>query len=135
MSQYKYPCEYSYEAFVQQTVEEYFFQSGFDLIEGKERGYTDIVARNSLGKEWFVEVKGKTSAPGLDLKTAVGQIARRIDREGANYAIAVPRTAAYIKQAQQLSAYYRRQTNLFIMLVDETGHIEISTPEDEIEPN
>jgi len=132
MHHYKNPCEYPYEAFIQRAVEEYFYETGFALIEGKEKGYTDIVTRNHSGREWFVEVKGKTSDPGLDFKTAIGQIAGRIDREDANYAIAVPKTTAYIKQVQQLSPYFRKQNNLHFIFVDESGHVEIVNPETEM---
>ena len=82
--------EYPSEEFVQASLEKYFFRQGFDIDTGS---YIDLICRDKESRDvvWHIEVKGKTSQPGLDFRTCLGQLVQRMTKDNINYAIAVPR--------------------------------------------
>jgi hypothetical protein len=55
--------EFPNEAFVQQAIETYFTEQGFQM---ENEGYSDLVCRDAKrGQKWIIEAKGQTSALGL----------------------------------------------------------------------
>ena len=65
----------------------------------REVDFVDLLAEHPDGRVLYVEAKGKTSSPGLDVDTLYGQLLRRMtpEQDRARYAVVVPkslRTAA-----------------------------------------
>lgn len=118
------------EVFVQESLESYFTKLGYRCKH--EKHGVDLYAERDGSKTWIIEAKGETpdnSNTRVDFCTCVGQLAGRIKDSGCNYGIAVPKTKPYINQARQLSLYFRKQLNIHILIVSESGDIEIITPD------
>jgi hypothetical protein len=71
--------DYPYEGFVQNSIEKYFTDKGF---QNQTIHPIDFIGFNPLTREtWIVEAKGKTSDIGLDFRTGIGQLIQRMDSE------------------------------------------------------
>lgn len=114
--------EFPSEAFVQKSVERYFKNQGFSILE--KIPYLDVHAKKE-DEEWRVECKGKTSVIGLDLDTGIGQILRRMNDENANYAVAIPDIPGFRNATARLPKRVRRILNLHWIWVKENGEVEI----------
>jgi 4-hydroxyphenylpyruvate dioxygenase-like putative hemolysin len=119
------------ESFVQESLENYFIKMGYECKHEK-RGIDLIVTKNGVVK-WIIEAKGETSDTRTDFCTCVGQLLGKINDPIKSYGLAIPKTEKHIYQAKQLSKYVRKQLNIFILLVDESGCVEIIEPKDIIE--
>ncbi len=58
----------------------------------REVDFVDLLADHPDGQRLYVEAKGVTSSPGLDVDTLYGQLLRRMrpDEDHSRYAIVVP---------------------------------------------
>jgi hypothetical protein len=117
---------YPYEAFVQESIENYFRSLGYEL---KTNEQVDLIAMKG-NERWVIEAKGLTSAVGTDFNTCLGQLIKSIKDENTTYAIAVPKHTKYRHQCELISDYFRNLIRLHVLLVDETGEINIVFPSD-----
>ncbi len=117
---------FPYEAFVQESLEKYFIRLGYEL---KTKEQVDLIAEK--GNElWIIEAKGVTSAVGTDFNTCLGQLVKSMKDGNAIYAIAIPKHTKYKYQCELISDYFRKLVGLHILLVDETGKVNIVLPSD-----
>ena len=111
------------EADVQAAFVKYLVERGWDITT-ETADHTDVIARR--GAEFLVaEVKGTTSAPGLDVDTAYGQLLRRMgDRaEGVRYALVVPDSAR--RFAVRVSDKVRWRFGIDVWTVDDAGNVQL----------
>jgi hypothetical protein len=114
------------EAFIQEALETYFINKGYEI---EKYGQIDLLASNSLNNEkWIIEAKGITSQVGLDFNTCIGQIVKSMNIDKINYAIAIPKHIKYKKQCALISNYFREKMNLNFLLVTEFGEVELIRP-------
>lgn len=116
------------ESDVQQAIEVYFTKAGFTCKH--EKLGVDLIVSRSGNIEWIIEAKGETSSPNerTDFCTCIGQLVCSIKDSDKKYGIAVPNTKKYIRQVNYLSTYIRQLLNLYILLVDVDGKVEIFEP-------
>ena len=120
---YKLGSEFPAEFFVQQAVEAHFLSKGFSVDTST---HIDLLCRHSeTGELWQIEAKGKTSQPGLDFRTCLGQLLQRMNGDGINYSVAVPRLPQYLAQISQTSSWAAERLNISWVLVDPDGHVSI----------
>lgn len=128
---FKRGLDYPNEGFIQNKIEEYFTQLGYEPIEVD---YSDYVCIHpSSNAKWVIEAKGKTSAIGLDFRTCLGQVVQRMDLQTTNYAVAIPDLESYIKQCNLIKPWVRKVLNLYWIIVDADGNVKVISPEEEIE--
>lgn len=120
--------EYPSEEFVQASLEKYFFRQGFDIDTGS---YIDLICRDKESRDvvWHIEVKGKTSQPGLDFRTCLGQLVQRMTKDNINYAIAVPRIKQYERLIEETSILAVSKLNLHWIFVGPDGSVTIKEPD------
>ena len=109
---------------VQDAFAKYLIEHGWEVKTDND-DYTDVIAWR--GDELLVaEVKGTTSAPGLDVDTAYGQLLRRMrDRpETVRYALVVPDSARM--SALRVSDEVRRRIGIDVWTVDEAGNVQLA---------
>ena len=93
----------------------------------REEAWVDVVAER--GEEKLIaEAKGRTSATGLDVDTAYGQLLRRMTDEGSHvrYAVVVPeqatraalRVPATIRRALRIDVYEVRDDDSVHLVLD-----------------
>lgn len=119
---------YPYETFVQEAIEKYFNDLGYEL---KTKEQVDLIAEKA-SERWIVEAKGLTSAVGTDFNTCLGQLVKSMKDENTIYAIAVPNHEKYKQQCGLISDYFRQLVRLHIILVDENGNVTVVRPNDSI---
>lgn len=121
-------CEYPSEGFVQASLEKYFFSQGFDIDTNSD---IDLICRDKDSKKivWQIEAKGKTSQPGLDFRTCLGQLVQRMKEDNINYAVAVPRTKQYERLIEKTSALAVSKLNLHWIFVEPDGSVTIKKPD------
>jgi hypothetical protein len=111
------------EAEVQAAFVEYLNERGWKVTTNNA-DYTDVIARR--GDELLLaEVKGTTTAAGLDVDTAYGQLLRRMRErpETVRYALVVPESAR--TAALRVSDEVRRLLGIDVWVVDEGGNVEL----------
>jgi hypothetical protein len=89
----------------------------------READFCDLVAVRD-GSRLFVEAKGRTTAPGLDIDTMYGQILRRMpfdDDSAARFAVVVPDVAA--RAALRVKRRVRELLRIDIYTVSEAGEV------------
>jgi hypothetical protein len=119
--------EFPNEAFVQQAIEAYFTEQGFQIEHG---GYNDLVCRDvKRGQKWIIEAKGQTSAIGLDFRTGLGQPLQARQDATALYGLAVPNTPAFVEQCRKVSDWVRQILRLHWLLIDQDGTVRIIPPD------
>lgn len=120
--------EFPNEAFVQQAVEAYFTEQGFQIEQG---GYSDLVCRNvKRGQKWIIEAKGQTSAVGLDFRTGLGQLLQAMQDPTALYGLAVPNTPAFVEQCRKVSDWVRLSLRLHWLLIGPDGAVTTIPPDE-----
>lgn len=129
MNNYKNPKVYPNEAFIQEAIENYFSNAGFEI---KKNGYIDLYVEKK-DEKWIVEAKGSTSQITVDFNTCLGQLARNMTSPSIKYAIAIPCEDKYRRQCKSLSDYFRVINNLHIIIVDENARVTIIKPTDNVE--
>lgn len=86
-----------------------------------EVDWADVVAEKG-SKRLVAEVKGKTSAPGLDIDTLYGQLLRRmVPIAETQYAVVVPE--ALVPVAERVPFLVRRLLDVAVYGVSATGHV------------
>lgn len=130
MTRYQRGIDFPHEGFVQNAIEDYFKDRGYSTLR---EGNADLVCicENNKSK-WIIEAKGETTAVGLDFRTGLGQLVQRMNEQDANYAIAVPETAQFIKQCSVISKWVRVSINIHIIFVDIQGNIRIVYPNEDM---
>src|SRR4029077_18018984 len=89
----------------------------------REVDFCDLVAERE-GSRLFVEAKGRTTAPGLDVDTMYGQILRRMPVENtadARFAVVVPDEA--LTAALRVPDRVRSLLGIDVYAVDEVGAV------------
>jgi hypothetical protein len=111
------------EAEVQDAFAKHLIERGWEVKTDND-DHTDVIARRD-DNLLVAEVKGTTSAPGLDVDTAYGQLLRRMrDRpETVRYALVVPDLAR--KFALRVSDEVRRRIGVDVWTVDEAGNVQL----------
>jgi Holliday junction resolvase len=97
-------------------------QSGWTNIR-REVEFVDIVAERG-GQTLYVEAKGQTSSPGLDVDTMYGQLLRRMrhPEAQAKYAVVVPSSA--LQAALRVPDWVRGRLKIDVYAVDPDGGVE-----------
>ncbi len=126
----RYPAEFPREAFVQASIERHFLDLGFTL---REVGFADFACEKPGSSEnWVIEAKGETAAVGLDFRTGIGQLVLHITDRTTRYGLAVPDTEKFIKQCDKLPSRVRESLNIFILLVNSSGQVQIVAPNENV---
>ena len=129
--------EYPNEAFIENEVVKYFKKRGYRIYSDDEKKknefnkHADIIAENDK-QIWVIEAKGKTSDPGVDFNTGLGQLAKKMVSGNRKYAIAIPQIEQYKKQCLKLPNYYRATNELNIFLVNDKGDVKVINPLEDI---
>lgn len=124
------PTVYPYEAFVQEVVQQHFVGRGFAIEHVPP---LDLVCRHpTTGERWMIEAKGKTSQPGLDFRTALGQIITAMHDPTVTYAISLP---AYQRLCSGISEHVRRSLQLHWLVVDDAGTVHHVAPDEVFLPD
>ena len=94
-------------------------QNGWTNIR-REVEYVDVVAERD-GQTLYVEAKGRTSSPGLDVDTLYGQLLRRMRHPEvqARYAVVVPTSA--MSAVLRVPDWVRARLNIDVYGVDPDG--------------
>lgn len=123
---YKLGTGFPAEGFVQAAVERHFRELGFDV---DANGQIDLLCVNpSNGERWQIEAKGKTSQPGLDFRTCLGQLVQRIQDRDVNHAIAVPDIASYTTQIALVAPWVAQSLRLHWLLVAPDASVRVVEP-------
>ena len=120
---------YPNEAFVQEAIELYFSEKGYEI---KTKEQADLIAEKH-DEKWIIKAKGMTSAVGLDFNTCLGQLIKNMTSEDQIYALAIPSHLKYRRQCELLPDYFRELVKLRIILVDECGKVSVVEPQESIE--
>jgi hypothetical protein len=83
--------------------------------------FVDLVADHPDGRRLYVEAKGTTSSPGLDVDTLYGQLLRRMRPEEphARYAVVVPQDLA--ATALRVAPEVRAGLRIDVLVVGDDG--------------
>jgi hypothetical protein len=90
-----------------------------------EVAWCDVRAERD-GALIYAEAKGRTSAPGLDIDTAYGQLLRRMpaeDEPATRYAVVVPAEA--LRAAERVPRRVRQLLRIDIYAVDSGGAVTL----------
>lgn len=91
----------------------------------REVDFVDLLADHPDGRRLYVEAKGKTSSPGLDVDTLYGQLLRRmrLDEDCARYAVVVPE--AVLRAVLRVPMAVRHRLHVDVYAVDEQGDVRL----------
>ncbi|MET8433682.1 hypothetical protein ABZV61_12900 [Streptomyces sp900116325] len=110
------------EGRVQAAFEQWLAKSGWTLRAKPERGDVDVDAVHPDGRRLLAEVKGETSAPGLDIDTAYGQLLRRMtSEENTTYAVVVSERG--VTAALRVPQYVRHLLAVTVYAVNQEGDV------------
>lgn len=76
-----------------------------------------------------------TSQVTVDFNTCIGQLVKSMESSNWKYAIAVPCEDKYKVQCMKLPEYFRKNSNLYILIINENAQIKVITPTDDVEDN
>ncbi len=109
------------EAQVVDAFEAWLLSAGWRVQ--REVDHVDLLADHPDGRRLYVEAKGHTSSPGLDVDTLYGQLLRRMrpDEPQVGYAVVVPETV--LGAALRVPSEVRRRLRVDVYAVDETGRV------------
>lgn len=123
---YRLGTDFPGEGFVQAAVEEHFRNLGFAVDAA---GDIDLLCRHSGSEEcWHIEVKGKTSAIGLDFRTCLVQLVQRMTGPGVRYGMALPDIPQYRGQIGKTSQWAVRALGITWLLVQPDGGVHVIQP-------
>lgn len=131
MKSFKKDRNYPNEAFIQEAIENFFSNEGF-VVE--KDGQIDLVAEKH-NEKWIVEAKGITSQITVDFNTCIGQLVKSMSSPTWKYAIAIPHEAKYKVQCMKVPEYFRKNNNLYYILVNEKGQIKMIIPTEDVQMN
>jgi hypothetical protein len=109
------------EARVVDAFAAYLTAAGWSVA--REVEFCDLLAEQD-GRRLYVEAKGRTTSPGLDVDTMYGQLLRRMpfdDDTAARFAVAVPDTV--LKAALRVQQRVRKTLRIDIYSVGEDGNV------------
>ncbi|QRN85831.1 hypothetical protein JR334_00925 [Clostridia bacterium] len=129
MKYFKKEKVYPNEAFIQEAIENYFSNEGFEI---QKDGQIDLIAEKN-DEKWIIEAKGMTSQITVDFNTCIGQLVKNMESSTWNYAIAIPYEDKYKVQCMKLPDYFRNNNNLYIIIVNENAQIKVITPTNNVE--
>lgn len=111
---------------MQACVEAHFHKLGFTV---DATGDIDLICRHATSREcWHIEAKGKTSQPGLDFRTCLGQLVQRIRGPEVRYGIALPDIPQYRAQIEATSEWAVRVLGIRWLLVQPDGRVRTLEP-------
>ena len=123
---YRLGSEFPLEGFVQAAIERHFRVCGFDVDTS---GHVDLLCSHPDGVErWHIEAKGKTSQPGLDFQTCLGQLLQRMRDSDTHYGIALPDTPLYVRQVATVSTWVVNALHIHWLLVSRDGAVRMTNP-------
>lgn len=123
---YRLGTDFPGEGFVQAAIEEHFRKLGFAL---DATGDIDLLCcRSGTDECWHIEVKGKTSAIGLDFRTCLGQLVQRITGPGVRYGMALPDIPQYREQTKKTSPWAIQVLGITWLLVQADGSVHMIQP-------
>lgn len=128
MKYFKKEKIYPNEAFIQEAIENYFVDTGYQI---EKDGQIDLIAENESEK-WIIEAKGMTSQTTVDFNTCIGQLAKSMQSNLYKYGLALPCEDKYKAQCMKLPDYYRELNNLHIIVVNENQEVKIINPNEPI---
>lgn len=103
--------------------ERYLLDAGWSV--SREVEHCDLVAVRD-GLQLYVEAKGRTTSPGLDVDTMYGQILRRMpndrDAEDCEFAVVVPAGPAE-RAARRVPEWVRARLRIAVYSVEESGAV------------
>ena len=123
---YKKEHVYPNESFIQEKLELFFVEQGYDLLAHK---HADLKCRHEKTQTtWLIEAKGSTSQIGLDFRTCLGQIIQRMEDVDLVYGIAMPNIPQFVNQCRNVPKRVRELLKLHWLLVNEDGSVNIISP-------
>ncbi len=123
---YKLGDAFPGESFVQSAIERHFREKGFDIDTS---GYVDLLCTHPATREcWHIEAKGKTSDPGLDFRTCVGQLVLHIRSSETRYGIALPHIPEFTAQIAKVSPWVVERLSIHWLLVCGDGTVNLVSP-------
>lgn len=124
---YKLGDEFPSESFVQSAIEGYFRKRGFEIDTS---GFVDLLCVHPVtGERWHIEAKGKTSDPGLDFRTCLGQLIQQITPAQIHYGIALPNIPAFAAQMAKIDPWVVKQLRIHWLRVSQDGDVAIDNPQ------
>ena len=89
----------------------------------REVELVDLLAQHPDGRVLYVETKGETSSPGLDVDTLYGPLLRRMtsQQDSVRYAVVVPRSLE--KAATPVPEHVRALLGVDVHLIDTDGSV------------
>lgn len=123
---YKLGSEFPAESFVQQAIENYFSNRGFDL---DNRSNVDLICVDpATGERWHIEAKGVTSQCGLDFKTCLGQLLLGMEKQSTKHAVAIPDDPRYLNQVAKVSSWVVERLGVHWLIVAKDGSVRMVKP-------
>lgn len=120
--------EFPNEGFVQKAIEMHFRNKGYELEIDK---FADLVCIHPTAKKkWIIEAKGQSQSIGIDFRTGLGQILQKMKEEDVFYAVAVPYSASFIRQCDNVPEWVRKSLRLYWLLIFEDGIVKEIAPEE-----
>ncbi len=118
--------EFPNEGFVQASIEAHF--SGLGFVPMKS-GHADFACIHpDSGECWRIEAKGATKAVGLDFRTGLGQILQGMTDDSIKYAMAVPDTDQFLRQAALVGEWVRKRLGLHFLIINAHGNVRTVDP-------
>lgn len=123
---YKLGTSFPSEGFVQEAIERYFHDQGFDV---DATGQVDLLCVNrTTGERWHIEAKGKTAQPGLDFRTCLGQLMQQMRERDVHHAVAVPDIPQYAAQIALIAPWVVDTLRIHWIVVTADGTIRVTRP-------
>ena len=88
----------------------------------REVEFVDIVAECD-GQTIYVEAKGRTSSPGLDVDTMYGQLLRRMKHQEHNARYGVVEPSSALAAALRVPEWVRQRLQVEVYAVDPDGQV------------
>jgi hypothetical protein len=124
--QYRRTGEFPEECFVQEVIDGYFSEKGFQRIETHCVDY--VCEHRETGERWHIEANGSSAAIGLDFRLSLGQLLRGITHQNTRYALALPDLPQFRNQIKNIEPWVCRVLNLHWIIVDQEGGVTILEP-------
>ena len=111
---------------MQAALENHFRERGFTI---EAAGDIDLRCTHpDTCERWHIEAKGKTTQPGLDFRTCLGQLIQRIRDKETLYGIALPDIPQYAAQIDAMSNWVVDALRIHWLLVSPDGSVRIMRP-------
>lgn len=125
MCAFKRGIEWPNEGFVQGAIDAFFRSSGFEVEKHKT---IDLVCSHpATGAKWRVEVKGLTTAVGLDFRTGLGQLLQGMKEKGIHYGLAVPDIPQFRRQVHAVPSWVAETLGIHWLYVQADGSVKVES--------